>query len=513
VAVNGVVVACPAVTVDETDVVRLEARIGGPAQVVVGETVTYTDVTEADISTREWRLPGGSPPAADTEAVDVRFDTPGIQVIELTVTGPAGTDTAEARIEVLTTAPPDQPESRPVPDPGTDGVPPTTPQSRPAPSTPPPPAAGCANPTATLGAERTTVPAGGSVRFDLRFGPGANRCEVTRVDWFVNGTLVASGEESLTHRFGAPGSFELRATFTYRTAQGAEASGLPSPASLPITVESQPAANPFVGNWLGSGTGHLDIAARSPTELDVHVFGDCSPSACDVGVRTGTVTGPTTATLDYTDDVAHRQVTMQVNQGGQVLDTTWLSTYPPGDGRAVNCWTSRYRLGTAGDESVVDHDCDGVPETLDNCPGPFEGDNAATANPNQADTDGDGIGDVCDQLGPVVAQGTLDVPQTFLVNFDNGTVGGESGRDLWFHAVTGTERYYERDGARHLELAGWQPAGACAGSSVDRIDVNAVPAGTWLCLVTDAGRVSHVQVLVPPGVSPGTVRLQFVTYG
>ena len=286
VALNGVVVACPAITVDEQDVARLEARIGGPAQVVVGETVTYTDVTEAEVASREWRLPGGTPPAADTDTVEVRFATPGIQVIELTVSGPAGNDTAEARIEVLTTAPTDRRDPRPVPDPdGTGGGSPTSPEPSPSsPSGPPPPASGCANPTATLSGERATVSAGGSVRFDLVFGPDANRCEVTGVDWFVNGTVVASDAETLTQRFDAPGRFEVRATFTYRTAQGAPASGLPNPAALPITVDrptgGQPVRRELVGNRHGASRHRR--AGHRPFSMSTSSATACPPRATSV---------------------------------------------------------------------------------------------------------------------------------------------------------------------------------------------------------------------------------------
>ena len=40
-------------------------------------------------------------------------------------------------------------------------------------------------------------------------------------------------------------------------------------------------------------------------------------------------------------------------------------------------------------ESIVDPDNDGIDSSIDNCP--------MTANPDQADSDGDGVGDVCDQ--------------------------------------------------------------------------------------------------------------------
>ena len=42
-------------------------------------------------------------------------------------------------------------------------------------------------------------------------------------------------------------------------------------------------------------------------------------------------------------------------------------------------------------ERVVDSDGDGIPDSTDNCP--------TTVNPDQADTDADGIGDACDSAG------------------------------------------------------------------------------------------------------------------
>ncbi|HEX7174707.1 MAG TPA: thrombospondin type 3 repeat-containing protein [Pyrinomonadaceae bacterium] len=67
-----------------------------------------------------------------------------------------------------------------------------------------------------------------------------------------------------------------------------------------------------------------------------------------------------------------------------------------------------------GNACESDDDNDGVPDTADNCP--------LTPNPNQADFDGDGIGDTCDpQTGPPVNKNQcknggwmrFDVPRTF----------------------------------------------------------------------------------------------------
>ena len=61
---------------------------------------------------------------------------------------------------------------------------------------------------------------------------------------------------------------------------------------------------------------------------------------------------------------------------------------------------------TASAMSVTDSDSDGVVDAADNCP--------LTANADQADLDGDGIGDVCDPLidsdGDLVADDAGQLP-------------------------------------------------------------------------------------------------------
>ena len=56
-----------------------------------------------------------------------------------------------------------------------------------------------------------------------------------------------------------------------------------------------------------------------------------------------------------------------------------------------------------------DPDADGIPSVSDNCPTVF--------NPLQTDTDGDGIGDMCDPDDD--GDGILDVNEGYSVSFEN----------------------------------------------------------------------------------------------
>ena len=96
------------------------------------------------------------------------------------------------------------------------------------------------------------------------------------------------------------------------------------------------------------------------------------------------LTGGTGHSIDYTYDAGGSRVVKEVTTAnGPVVTTT--STFYVRD--AVGTVVAIYEK-TCEVSSIVDLDNDGIPDSFDNCPGTF--------NPEQLDTDLDGTGDACD---------------------------------------------------------------------------------------------------------------------
>jgi hypothetical protein len=116
----------------------------------------------------------------------------------------------------------------------------------------------------------------------------------------------------------------------------------------------------------------------------------------------------------------------------------------------------------------------------------------------------------------VHSRGDLDIPQTWTADLDEGVVGGLTGADIWFEAVTATERYVTpRNGAK-IAIAGTTQAGrdgcAAASLSTSKININDLPAGTYVCVLTSQGRYSQFLITAPVGPSPGTLSIVYTTW-
>ncbi len=114
------------------------------------------------------------------------------------------------------------------------------------------------------------------------------------------------------------------------------------------------------------------------------------------------------------------------------------------------------------------------------------------------------------------ASGTLNIPQTFLADLDQGVIGDEVGADIWFQGVTATTRYVTPWSGVLIAKMGTSPVGksgcAAAALSSARIDINNLPVGTYVCVRTNQGRYSQFRVDAAVGPSPGTLVIGFTTW-
>jgi len=133
------------------------------------------------------------------------------------------------------------------------------------------------------------------------------------------------------------------------------------------------------------------------------------------------------------------------------------------------------------------------------------------AGSDDSDEEESGSGD-----GSIYRAGPLEIPQTWQADFDSGQVG-EGTADIWFHAVTGTERYIEpRNGAQIGIYAGGggMSEATCSATpkSGNRIPIASAPRGTRICYVTSDGRNGFFRVRQDVGASPGTLDVRFRTW-
>lgn len=118
---------------------------------------------------------------------------------------------------------------------------------------------------------------------------------------------------------------------------------------------------------------------------------------------------------------------------------------------------------------------------------------------------------------PIVNPGTfntglVELPQTWSVNLDNGAVGG-GGTDIWYEAETDTEKYLSPKGSARLALGDGSNRGyeGCVGEdfSAERVPLEDMPVGTYVCAKTDQGRISQFRV---NGFIGTTMKLGYTTF-
>lgn len=116
---------------------------------------------------------------------------------------------------------------------------------------------------------------------------------------------------------------------------------------------------------------------------------------------------------------------------------------------------------------------------------------------------------------PVRTTGTLQIPQTYLADLDQGTVT-QAGADLWFEAETATQLYVTPSNGAALAVGDLSRRNleACRSARYDayRVPLSALPPGSFLCVRTNEGRFALVGITALTGASPRTLSLSYLTW-
>ncbi len=113
------------------------------------------------------------------------------------------------------------------------------------------------------------------------------------------------------------------------------------------------------------------------------------------------------------------------------------------------------------------------------------------------------------------SDGIISVPQTYLFDLDSGAVG--SSGDIWFHAVSATERYIEPRGGAQMAVGDRSNRQFAGCSAADYATTPArladVPVGSYICVRTNEGRISQFRMnAITPDASPSTLTIGYTTW-
>ena len=111
--------------------------------------------------------------------------------------------------------------------------------------------------------------------------------------------------------------------------------------------------------------------------------------------------------------------------------------------------------------------------------------------------------------------GPIVLKQTYTANLDNGTVG-TPGRDLWFEAVDPAHRYLKPVNGAQMAVGDRSNRGfaGCSAESFStaRVNINHIPVGSYVCMKTNAGRISQFRVNAVTGGAVKKMKLGYTTW-
>jgi len=116
---------------------------------------------------------------------------------------------------------------------------------------------------------------------------------------------------------------------------------------------------------------------------------------------------------------------------------------------------------------------------------------------------------------PVHSQATVAIPQTYLIDLDNGQLTTSNNADLWFQAVNVGQLYLKPMNGAQLAVGDKSDRGynGCSAESYSTASVPLItlPPGSFVCAATGDGRVSEFKVISISGF-PKTLTIAYTTW-
>jgi len=115
----------------------------------------------------------------------------------------------------------------------------------------------------------------------------------------------------------------------------------------------------------------------------------------------------------------------------------------------------------------------------------------------------------------VIASGNRKIPQTYLFDLDSGELVRNGDADIWFEAVTETERYLTPKNGAAIGFTREKPSfEACSTVRMaeKRIPIQRIPGNAYACVRTSRGNLAAFKLLEPVGPSPGVMQIHFSTW-